>query len=261
MTDAVDFGKSGLVFTVRCRHSLPVVTAPRAQHDRLVRGWREHLAKIERQLFHGFLHQAVWTELRDEIQKRRPDADQTFLVSYSVGYGAAQMLLVRRLTDLDPNTDSLASLIQKIQRNPNVLTRTRYAEEWAAKVDEPLEHLTGESTWDSTFADPSCRERLNLTLLQADLDRLADLEHIVTWATKVVAHLDPQQPDRVPKYHELRDALDVLASVTGRYQSLLNQSVTGMWTPAIQGDWYAPFRPALFPVPPDVYWPDPRGYT
>jgi hypothetical protein len=71
----------------------------------------------------------------------------------------------------------------------------------------------------------------------------------VKWATKVIAHLDPQQPERVPKYHELRDALDVLASVTGRYQSLLNQSVTGDWTPAIQGDWYAALPTGAVPIP------------
>jgi hypothetical protein len=148
------------------------MTAPKEQHDQLMQAWREHLAKVERQLFHGFLYQVVWTELRDEIQARRPNTDQTFLACYSAGYIASQMLLVRRLVDLNTATDSLASLIRNIERNPYVLTRTRYAKDWAAKVEEPMEHLTGESTWDSAFADPHCRERLNLALLQEDLARL-----------------------------------------------------------------------------------------
>jgi hypothetical protein len=236
------------------------MTAPKREHERIVQRWREQLAKIERELFRGFLHQAVWTELRDEIQRRHPDADATFLVSYSSGYVAGQMLLVRRLVDGDRKSDSLASLIQRIQGNANVVTRTCCVEQWVAKSKDQR-HLA-ELAWDRAFADPQDPERLNPALLQRDLDRLAsELEHIVTWATKTIAHLDPRQPERVPKYHEVRDALEVLADVTGRFQSLLNQSVTAEWTPAIQGDWYAPFRPSLFPLPPDVYWPHPGAYT
>lgn len=126
-----------------------------------------------------------------------------------------------------------------------------------------MEHWTGEIAWDGAFADPHDPERLNLALLEGDLDRLAtELEHIVKWATKTIAHLDPTQPERVPKYEELREALEILADVTGRYQSLLKQSTTGRWTPVIQGDWHAVFRPSLFPL--DLaayYWPLPEGFT
>jgi hypothetical protein len=255
------------------------MTAPKAEHDRIFQHWREQLVKIERELFHGFLYQVVWSELRDEIQRRHPEADGTFLVSYSSGYVAGQMLLVRRLTDKAPSSDSLVSLINRILRQPDIVTRTRYAEQWAANVEAPMERWTGELAWDESFTDPMERwtaelawdesfadphdpERLNVTLLEQDLDRLeTELEHIVTWATKTIAHLDPTQPERVPKYHEVREALDVLAEVTGRYQSLLNQSVTAEWTPAIQGDWQAPFRPSLFPLDFDAYWPPLGGFT
>jgi hypothetical protein len=113
------------------------MTAPKREHERIVQRWREQLAKIERELFRGFLHQAVWTELRDEIQRRHPDADATFLVSYSSGYVAGQMLLVRRLVDGDRKSDSLASLIQRIQGNANVVTRTCCVEQWVAKSKGP----------------------------------------------------------------------------------------------------------------------------
>jgi hypothetical protein len=50
--------------------------------------------------------------------------------------------------------------------------------------------------------------------------------------------------------------------VTGRYQRLLNLYETGRWTPAIQGDWHAPFRPTLFPFSFTIhYLPPPEGFT
>jgi hypothetical protein len=50
--------------------------------------------------------------------------------------------------------------------------------------------------------------------------------------------------------------------VTGGYQRLLNQYETGRWTPVIQGDWHAPFRPTLFPFSLTAhYLPPPEGFT
>jgi AbiU2 len=239
------------------------MTAPQGQQDHLLQRWREQLAKIREHIIRGFLYQVVWTELREEIQGRRPTADGTFLVSYSAGYVAGQMLLVRRLADKDPRSDSLVSLIKRIARNAGVLTRTWYVERWVAESDDAWHRKLAESAWHSQFADPDDPEQLNPSVLQADVDRLAtELEHITTWATKTIAHLDPRQPERVPTYGEVREALDVLAAVTRRYESLLNQSITDDWVPIIQGDWQAPFRPSLFPLDRDVYRHPPlEGFT
>jgi hypothetical protein len=105
------------------------------------------------------------------------------------------------------------------------------------------------------------RDRPYRNQIEAAMPLLARLRHIVTWATKTIAHLDPTRPERVPTYHEVGDALDVLASVTRRYQSLLNQSPTVEWAVIIQGDWQAPFRPSLFPLPFSVYPPPLGGFT
>jgi hypothetical protein len=81
-------------------------------------------------------------------------------------------------------------------------------------------------------------------------------EHLVLWANKTTAHLDPRVPTRVPLYSEIREALDLLAGTAARYQYLLDQSSTHEWTPVIQGDWTAPFRPTLFPLSMKAWnWP------
>lgn len=238
------------------------MTAPQAARDALYARWRERLTKIQHELYRGFLQQELWTEMREEIPQRRPDTDATFLVSYSQLYVAGQMLLVRRLADVDESTHSLASLIRAIKRNPEVMTRTRYAQAWANGADSGGADADREE-WLRVFADPADPEHVNPELLDDDLDRLAkELDHIVDWATKTIAHLDPIAPMRVPLYSEIREALDLLAAITGRYQLLLHQSTTHDWTPVIQGDWQGVFRPALFPLDPETWaWPPPGGFT
>jgi AbiU2 len=226
--------------------------------DELLERWRDQLAKIEQELYRGHLHQEVWTEVRDEIQRRRPDADATFLVSYSEGYVASQLVRVRRLTDTDRQSHSLASLIQRIAVNPRTITRARWINRYVAAFDDSEErrHLEGVAAniWHERWADPDNHDQISPTVLQGDLDQLAtELEHITTWATKTIAHLDPRRPERVPKYHEIRDALTLLARVAVRYQSLLNRPISAEWVPIIQGDWQAVLRPALFPLTPEVF--------
>jgi hypothetical protein len=111
------------------------MTAPNAARDALCSIWRERLAKVQHELYRGFLQQNLWTEIRDEIVRCRPSADATFLVSYTQLYVAGQILLVRRLAEDDDSTHALASLIPAIKRNPEVATRTRYAQQWAQRTD------------------------------------------------------------------------------------------------------------------------------
>jgi hypothetical protein len=229
--------------------------------DELLNRWADQIAKIEQDLYRGHLNQKVWTELREEIQRRRPRADATFLVSYSEGYVASQLIRVRRLADKNRRTHSLASLIQKIAAtNPRVITRAWWISSYVGSIQvteawerDHHERVAAER-WQERWADPDNPEQVSPRVLQDDLGRLAtELIHLTTWANKTIAHLDPTQPERVPKYHEIRDALTLLAKMTVRYQSLLNRPISAEWTPIIQGDWQGVFRPALFPLDPEVY--------
>jgi hypothetical protein len=227
----------------------------RVDDELVLERWADQLTKIEHDLYRGHVNQKVWTELREEIQFRRPGADATFLVSYSEGYVASQLIRVRRLADKDRRSHSLASLIQKVAVNPRVITRARWIRRYVGsiQVTEPWERPHHErnaaARWQERWADPDNPEQISPRVLQDDLDRLAtELSHLTTWATKTIAHLDPRQPERVPTYHEIREALTLLAKMTVRYQSLLNLPISAEWTPIIQGDWQGVFRPALFPL-------------
>jgi hypothetical protein len=115
--------------------------------DELMNRWADQLAKIEQELYRDHLHQKVWTEVVDEIQRRRPGADATFLVSYSEGYVASHLVRVRRLADTDRHSYSLASLIQKIAVNPWVITRARWTSRYVGNVETP-------ESWQRAFVEP-----------------------------------------------------------------------------------------------------------
>jgi hypothetical protein len=93
-----------------------------------------------------------------------------------------------------------------------VPSRQRYLDTF-----EPAELDAGEAarTWTQQWASPDDAEILDPGPLRNDLDRLAEETNVVSgWATKVLAHLGPAKPTVVPKYGEIRSALDVVA--TGR---------------------------------------------
>jgi hypothetical protein len=159
--------------------------------DELMNRWADQLAKIEQELYRDHLHQKVWTEVVDEIQRRRPGADATFLVSYSEGYVASQLVRVRRLADTDRHSYSLASLIQKIAVNPWVITRARWTSRYVGNVETPeswqraFVEREAADRWQERWADPDNPEQVNPRVLQDDLRRIAtELSHLTTWATK-----------------------------------------------------------------------------
>lgn len=219
------------------------MTAPSSDHGRIVDGWRSRLDVIRNEVITAHFHQALWTAFRDEVQTRRPETDATFLVSYTQLYVQGQLALVRRLVDPDESTGSLAGLLTSILANPHVMTRSRFC----SMHEDDLRFAASE--WDRSFANPSNTEQLNTAAVREDLERLTrGLAPLVTWATKTIAHLDRSKPKDVPRFDQLRDAVTTIGDVTRTYDELLNRSMTGDWTPTIQGDWQAMFRPALFPV-------------
>jgi hypothetical protein len=188
------------------------MTAPKSDRARIYESWVSRLERISKEVRDAFFHQALCTAMRDEIQARHPTADATFLVSYSMVYIDAQAMVIRRLADPDDETHSLAALIRPILRNPHVPSRQRYLDTF-----EPAELDAGEAarTWTQQWASPDDAEILDPGPLRNDLDRLAEETNVVSgWATKVLAHLGPAKPTVVPKYGEIRSALDVVA--TGR---------------------------------------------
>jgi hypothetical protein len=163
-------------------------------------------------------------------------------------YVEGEVMLVRRLADTQDDSHSLVKLIDVIQANPEVMTRSRFVRRWVET--ELIEaEAAGQREWDSLFAQKPGDETIDPDLLERDKATIKDeLDHLVDWATTTVAHLDPRRPTRVPVYSDIPEALDLLAEIADRYGILLVGSSMSEWTPVIQGDWQEVFRPTLFPI-------------
>src|SRR4051794_19368915 len=94
------------------------VTTPRADHDGRLAEWQSWTDEIRRQLRLAHLHQIVWTEVRDAATTVHPDADHTFLWSYSQVYVASTTMTIRRLADRRKGTRSLYRLIMAMRGEP-----------------------------------------------------------------------------------------------------------------------------------------------
>ncbi len=229
------------------------MTAPPTQHEKVIEQWRHHLEGIAAELREARLQRTVWEEFRDEVIARRPDCDGTFLYVFSQQYASTQLSRVRRLTERSGSALSLVNLIDAIQRNPLVWTRTRYL----AMYGEDAHHAP--SRWDEAWFDG---EAIRTQALTSDIERLeSQTKHLKTWVDKKIAHLDRSHPERTPRFREVDEALTLLESTTSRYSELLTGS-TWAWELLATGDWTAIFRPVLFPLDPSTWdWHAPGGFT
>lgn len=225
------------------------MTAPSTDHDRVYASWVKWIEVIKTEIIRAHWHQAVWSDVRDEIQRLYPDADASFLVSYSQLYARAQLVRIRALTDADSDAASLRRLIAAIRNNSAVLHFDRYV----AVRGDPVE---ARYDWLRCYGDEE--GRLRLALLDGDTERLDDLKPIKAHVDENIAHIQRSvhvgddthptvQADRtVLRFQDIRDALAVLGEVCNTYLALLTGSMIGDWSPIIEPDWHEPLRRGLF---------------
>jgi hypothetical protein len=239
-------------------HRCSMTAGPR-QIPQLRAGVLERLAGIERELMIAHLNRQLYQEMRDEILKRHPIADATFLNSYAGMYWRSQAMLVRRLADATDGPDSLWNLIGRIRSNPAIASRNTLVDEVRSRsLPEIAEDAYADRSTEYGGADVP-PDRL-LAEMQQSLT--VELQAVTTWVTRNVAHRDPRGPLQPLTYGEIDAALDHVTQLTNEVSSMLRYQRTDYSLITIQGDWQQCFRPALFAVPADVYaWPDPSGYS
>ena len=114
------------------------------------------------------MHKRIYTELRDEIMKRRANSDATFLNSYSHLYARGQVMMIRRLADRgDDKPRSLWWVIERIRRNRALGSRSALL--------EPIRQKHPHDQFFVTDADRVFSERFGEGDLPSD-EPLADLQ-------------------------------------------------------------------------------------
>lgn len=222
------------------------VTIPPRDYDRELAKWREWMKAMWTQLAQAYLHQQVWTEVRDAIAERYREADQTFLWSYTRVYAQAQVMMVRRFADTNPTSQSLWVVIDKLERSPGVMSMPRYVEV-RARSDDASDVAEAEEEFRRLFGDGG--DELDIGMLTRDKDRLrTDLERALTYGDRVVAHFDRRAAVSTLTFKELGDAVEDLARLWTHYEHLLTGSFTSFEHFTITSDWQEPLRDSLFPI-------------
>ncbi len=214
---------------------------------------------IERELMIAHLNRQLYREMRDEMMRLYPTTDATFFNSYAGVYWRSQAMLVRRLADATDGPDSLWNLIGRIRSNPATASRKTLVDEVRSRS---LPEIADDANADRSAAYDGADIPSDELLAGMQHSLTVELEAVTTWATRNVAHRDPRGPLQSLTYNEIDDALDHVTRLANTVSSMLRYQTTDYSRITIQGDWHECFRPALFPIPAEVYdWPDPSGYT
>lgn len=159
----------------------------------------------------------IWDSFRIILGHAHDDVlmSGTFQSWVAQNYIAAQGIAVRRQIDLRDDVISLARLIARVRRFPEVLSRDHYAQRisgWASReeADDEFDRLIGAGD----HIDPS--------IPTGDLQTLrAGTQKIRTWATKEVAHYDPARGQFVAglTFVDLHAAVDLVIDMAIAYRS------------------------------------------
>jgi AbiU2 len=248
------------------------MTAPPNEDAALIEEWRGWLDILTGELQEAILDQTLWTEVRDAIQERYPEANLWFLLSYSRVYVHSQVMLIRRICDTGKGTRSLWRLIHALERKRNVFTADWFIKLWRERNGQPGDEWNDTDLRvhfervHATTDDPTHLSRARLLEHKARLEgnktateQLAEvtdreIAKVKEWANTRVAHASPVARDELRlTFAELRKALDDLGEILNYYNILLRGSdwdlVVGM-TDA----WKGPLRASLFPETPDTWW-------
>ena len=68
---------------------------------------------------------------------------------------------------------------------------------------------------------------------------------VIGFASRTIVHLDQRGWEEGLTFGDLTQAIDIIGELHARYYLLMTGKAKAMLTPAIAGDWRAPFRQAL----------------
>ena len=227
------------------------------------------------EIVRGYLAKQLYTEFRDEATARHPEADHTFLNSYSQNYVAAQIMRIRRLADKSQDRqESLWWIIQRIRKNRALASRSalldavrkRRSTHRVRSPDGPTadvdEWWIGDANrfFTDNYGDGDLPSDDALAALQGQLR--SDLASVIAYADRELAHSDPRGPIQKVTYADVHQALDDVAEVANAVELLLTFSPTVYEPVIIQGDWQRVFRSGLFQRDIEQWeFPDQPGYT
>jgi len=144
---------------------------------------------------------------------------------------------LRRQVKCDPQSVSLARLLNEMMETPQTFTRQYYVGLYKGST---VEHFANHDF--EKYADPGApnidptRVATDLTALRESLRRCED------FADKRIAHRDKREPKELPTFNEVDSCIDLLDSLYVKYFLLFHASHMDSLLPVWQYDWKSIFR-------------------
>jgi hypothetical protein len=209
--------------------------------------WLEWLGRIDHDVTQLALDRHVYQRLGEITHAANLPASYLF-EAFRFWYVRAQATAIRRQCEVDPQSASLASLLDQMRRFPEVLTRTRYvglygaADDWQFHAHAAFDRLAGAGV-----------EKIPVGRIERDVERLADVARPVKgYVDRLVAHWDRRglSSELHPTFAEMNTAIDAIGEVFMEWSQWLTAVTRAEMVPVFQYDWKAPLRVAWLPALP-----------
>ena len=211
------------------------------QHEQVWAKWEEWFDTTSHIVYAMYHDRELFQELRDAIVGIGPNEPAPWLHHYARLYLAKQAMAARRVMDRTDGAVSFWWVLHGIETSPQVLNRERFLAanpnraDWA--VEERRAEFEGLRSPGGDWIDPKIIEYFRLTME-------ADVERLVVYATKTVAHTDPKGAPSLT-WAEVSEIIDHIGRGFQSFGAMFHATHYEV-LPYTEGDWKAPFRRNLF---------------
>lgn len=201
-----------------------------SQNDKLYSKWRNWFEVLNDEILNLFEQRYIYNEVQNIIKANEEihsPADFNFWMS--IWYSSSMSVAVRKLADKDEKACSYRRLLERIKKNPYVISRTRFKKNFVrgsfleTDADECFDKLVGVGS-----------EYLDLIKIEEEINRLEDaIEIVKKYVDKRIAHHEDKANIPIPRFEDLNSAIDFYGNLHQRYHIIF----TGNSLPDLLSEW------------------------
>ncbi|NIO76651.1 MAG: hypothetical protein GTN69_12415 [Armatimonadetes bacterium] len=203
--------------------------------------WKQDLEAIKNQVLRLYWQRKIYRRILEVVKNNpRLSKGNVLLDWMSEGYVAMAAITVRRLLDKDRRSVSLATLIEKVCRDPEVIDRKGFV---AAYPEFMRKDGIADGDFDR-FAGPS-KATIDPSIIQQKLDATKRECSDITrkYVNKFLAHTARKTPKQIPTFAKLDKAIDTLGELFNELHLLITRGeVLVKLEPTIPVPWEWIFR-------------------
>jgi hypothetical protein len=215
--------------------------------NELFERWEQDLERLSEDVHRIHWNRETFEAFDEEIVRTQREGSGFFLERFlRPMYVETQSLLLRRLGDDDRRSSSFRVLLEEMMLRPELLTRERHVDRWAAHyLDQPEYIRLGDEEFSESFGAEARHVPVQaLTLYRDTLN--TDLELVQTFVNKSVAHQDrvTEAPITWKALNQAIDNLEIHLNaigliVSGGYR-LARATVLDPWRNVFQAGLFLP---------------------